>query len=285
MIIYACTRYCFGDPVGSTTQSLSSWLPGRSFVDPTLTSRSTHQSFRFLDLPLEVRVCIYGYLVVVGKVFYTPDKYAMQSELRFEGMNTYREPSLQILRVCKQIREEAEAIYASKNTFILPDHWLCYPPYVDVHHLTGTHFLSFFSARTLSRIKRVSLSFGGRLCSHPNTRHINAHQLHGTTHKTGKIKLALCWLHMLQQLYDPRDGSTTLYLDSLELDFTDAYCPMRWRRMLMTGSMSAKVLRPRKLRLLGLTESEECKMMSECKAYWTGRRADEIVLSEDERKA
>lgn len=90
---------------------------------------------------------------------------------------------------------------------------------------------------------------------------------------------------MLQQLYDPRDGSTTLYLDSLELDFTDAYCPMRWRRMLMTGSMSAKVLRPRNLRLLGLTESEECSMMSECEAYWTGRRADETVLSEDERKA
>jgi hypothetical protein len=237
-------------------QSPSSWLSDRWFIDPSQTSRSTHQTFWFLDLPLEARVRIYGYLVVVGKVFYIPDRHAIELELRFEDLHTYYAPSLQILRVCKQIRDEAEAIYALKNTLILPHHWHCCHPFGNVHQQMHTHLRSLFSARTLPHIKRASVSFSGRLCSHPNTLHIDGDQLHKTAYKTGKTKLALYWLQMLYQLYDPRDGSTTLDLDFLEPDFTDAYCPMGCCRMLMSGSMLAKVLRPKKMRLLGLPESE-----------------------------
>ena len=215
-------------------QSLSSWLPGRSFVDPTQTSRPTHQTLRFLDLPLEVRVRNYGYLVVVGRVFYTQDTCAVQSELRFEDLHTYRMTSLQILRACKQIHEEAEAIYASKNTFVLPYHWHYYPPCGNAHHQTSTHLLSLFSDHTISLIKSVSISFSGRLCSHPNTRHTDALQLHETAHKTDKTKLALCWLHMLQQLDHPQVGFTILVLEFLELDITDAYYPIGYCQMLMT---------------------------------------------------
>ncbi|KAF3035851.1 hypothetical protein E8E11_003254 [Didymella keratinophila] len=78
---------------------------------------------RSLDLPLEVRGRIYEYLVVGGKVFYIPGTYATESELRFEYLNMYHAPSLQILHVCKQILGEAKAIYASKNNFVLPHYW------------------------------------------------------------------------------------------------------------------------------------------------------------------
>lgn len=214
-----------------------------------------------------MRVRVYGYLVVVGKVFYTPDRYATESELRFEDMHTYRAPSLQIHRVCKQIREEAEPIYASQNLFVLPHQWHCCHPFGNVHHQTHAHVRSLFAARTLPCIKNVSISFSGRPCSHFDTRHIDADRINESAHKSSKTKLALCWLQMLRQVYDPRDGSTTFDLDFLELDFTDAYCPMGCCRMLMSGSMLAKVLRPKKLRLLGLTEDEEGVIIQDCKSY------------------
>lgn len=255
MTIRTFTRSHFRNPIGSVMQSLSPWLPGRWFLAPTQSSRCLYQTFPFLDLPLEVRACIYEYLVVVGKVFYTPERYATQLELRLEDPDTFRAPALQLLRVCKQIREEVEAIYVSKILFMLPHHWYCCPPFGDVHYQTRTHPWSMFAARTLPRIKRVSICFNGRCCSPFNSRKIEADRLNEDSHKADKTKLALCWLRMLRQLYDPRDGSTALDLDFLELDFTEAYCPMGCCRMLTSGSMLAKVLRPKRLQVLGLTEN------------------------------
>jgi len=85
------------------------------------TDSSIEQQFRFLDLPAELRICVYDCLVLVGKVFFTPDAYAVASEKRFKDWRSYRVPSLQILRVCKQVHGEAEELYLSKNLFVLPD--------------------------------------------------------------------------------------------------------------------------------------------------------------------
>jgi hypothetical protein len=66
-----------------------------------------------MDLPAELRFHIYAELVIVGKVFYTPIVHELKDG-RFEGYKSYRKPELQILRVSKQVHEEAEEVYLSK---------------------------------------------------------------------------------------------------------------------------------------------------------------------------
>lgn len=46
--------------------------------------------FRFMDLPPELRLEVYRLLVVVGKVFYTPDWYDLDGSVRFEDYATTR---------------------------------------------------------------------------------------------------------------------------------------------------------------------------------------------------
>jgi hypothetical protein len=76
--------------------------------------------FRILDLPAELRLQILKYLVVVGKVFFTPGTSELCDSLRYKQWKDYRKPSLSILRVCKQIKSEAEEVYFTKNLFVLP---------------------------------------------------------------------------------------------------------------------------------------------------------------------
>jgi hypothetical protein len=70
--------------------------------------------FRFMALPAELRIAVYEELVVVGKVFFTPDWLEISETSRFEDYDQLRPPQLQILRVSKTLQKEAEQVYLTK---------------------------------------------------------------------------------------------------------------------------------------------------------------------------
>jgi hypothetical protein len=77
---------------------------------------------------------------VEGKVFFSPDAYAVQNERRFRKKDGYQHPQLQLLRVCKQIHAEAEEVYLSKNLFMLPDHFMYHNPNKPLARLASITF-------------------------------------------------------------------------------------------------------------------------------------------------
>lgn len=80
-------------------------------TDATLDVTASTDVSRFLKLPTELRLYVYEYLVVVDKIFYTPDQYSVSGEKRYKDWTTDRTPSLQILCVSKQIHAGAEEVY------------------------------------------------------------------------------------------------------------------------------------------------------------------------------
>jgi hypothetical protein len=125
---------------------------------------------RFLDLPAELRIQIYEYLVVVGKVFYTPECYEWQEGVQFNGFPAYEKPSLKFLPVCKQIRQEAEDVYFSKNLFVLPSLFtLCRPLPVEPNVFRSllkptvrNDKEHLFSAMAFEKVKNLSVAFCSR---------------------------------------------------------------------------------------------------------------------------
>jgi hypothetical protein len=126
----------------------------KGLATSTISAAET-QAFRFLDLPTELRVEIYEYVVVVGKIFYTPDWYdKREGPVRFYKCDEYAVPSLQLLRVCKQVRHEAENVYATKNLFILPYQFADAEPFT-VLPMRGIRPL--FSQAVVKKMKNLSV--------------------------------------------------------------------------------------------------------------------------------
>ena len=120
-------------------------------------------SFRFMDLPTELRVQVYEYLVVVGKVFYTPDDYERRESSLYTKVDQYRKPDLAILRVSKRVHSEAEKVYLDANMFILPFKCDTFSPFSEE---TPRHSRVIFSQAALRLVKKI----GVVLCSRTDTK-------------------------------------------------------------------------------------------------------------------
>lgn len=116
------------------------------------------RAFRFMDLPPALRVKVYGYLILVGKVYYTPDRFSRTRQPRLEEWYMYKKPDLSILRVSKKVYQEAEELYLSRNLFVLPNQFKLHPPFLHSHFKSeGLDRPPLFSDAALGCIRSISV--------------------------------------------------------------------------------------------------------------------------------
>jgi hypothetical protein len=227
--------------MADTTPSDPGTCPPPEVVAPVTTTKPD-QPLRFLDLPIEIRLCIYEYFVVVGKVFYTPTELEKEEGSRFLDMDDYAVPSLTILRVNKQIHDEAERVYLSMNLFVLPLGFHLKQPFMPEDRVNA-HDRPLFSARARQLVQNVSVAYTSLQPPGERPFACVSSDWHGETifeeefedmedrldrvHDLAKSKMELYWNKIRSTMFRTLRTSCRY----LEMDFTNAYCPFGCCRM------------------------------------------------------
>jgi hypothetical protein len=157
-------------------------------------------------------------------------------------VDEYAVPSLAILRVNKQIRSEAEPVYFSKNLFVLPHHWEKRKPFVEDVPKGGVD-RHLFSEKARHYLRNISIGYSSLPEAVPCTNmssdwsgetirpngfdSMSSAERLQVAHFEAKLRLLRCWVDM----FDTMNLKLSAWPEYLEVDFTNAYCPVGCCRM------------------------------------------------------
>jgi hypothetical protein len=247
--------------------------PTSDRLEASTSSAQNERPFRFLDLPAELRLEVYGYLVLVGKVFYTPDYYATRNEKRFKDWQLYRTPSLGILCVCKQIYNEAEELYLSRNLFVLPDFFKQpfskrkmpnrYDPNASLDR-------PLFSSKWSNHVKNVSVAFNPRQLTLMTMNRqswagiegagslTTYDMMHDLERREFAHAMATEQVRVLQRIL-ARDLLSALpyELDYIEIDLSNSYCVVGCCRIFVGGVATLAKVSSKCTVVLGVRNDDE----------------------------
>ncbi|KAF2714020.1 hypothetical protein K504DRAFT_462464 [Pleomassaria siparia CBS 279.74] len=232
--------------------------------------------FLFLDLPAEIRVKIYEEVLVVGKIFYTPNDYDIWNGNRCRGHKLFRKPELQLLRVSKQIHAEAEPVYLSRNLFVLPIKWPDFQPFKELSHFhirdMESNARHLFSVSGLSHIKNVGVAVDQSLCEgsakvlgsdcwkrdelvygEPPFTQLSRLKRLEKAHEIHLSHVRDVWRGMLGHLAHFQSR-----LKYIEIDFTNAFCPIGDCRPIWAASCGwIETMKPESVDIIGLQTLRE----------------------------
>ncbi|CAK1356806.1 hypothetical protein CB0940_11988 [Cercospora beticola] len=232
----------------------------------------------FEKLPREMRGKIWGYCVAPGKVFLS--EHACTYDTRFDDYSDYGKPHLSLLAVSKSVRPEAAEMLFKQNQFIFTDvsprgRWILHDD-----SLRDDHYGEDPDARKdpLGRLARTHLRSASIAFDMRSPRYENVIRDAGWLRDPGLLR-PRPWSTLTEQQKITRahefaivqtysgimaELEILLYkcdsLTTLELDFTNSYCPIGCCRVV--SYLTDLLVRhdhwwPERLRVLGLKNQEE----------------------------
>ena len=277
--------------LGSTQVSKSEVVLKGVALLPLVPHVTAEEMFEFFGLPLEVRRMVYAECLVVGKVYpYTLAESYDEYECDFDDDLTARElagkeaPEVTLLRVCKDIHLEAEAMLYQRNTFMLP-----------VSDLTARFFKrSLHNDTRRAMIKSVRLFLGPADLTRDDREVVLDEVLEYQRDEMLFPEKAYSWSDDLsQELHDaykhrlgtivwPRKASFILghlQLDKLVIDLVDAKCIEGCCFMRALGVQAfqpgfAKAM-PKRIEVLGVSKFRN--EILDVLETWTARRLLKVV--------
>ncbi|KAF1831305.1 hypothetical protein BDW02DRAFT_632934 [Decorospora gaudefroyi] len=237
--------------------------------DTSMTEHRNDDCFPFLELPPEIRTMIYKDLLFVGKVHFDPERHAANGRKHYHW--PFKKPQLAVLRVCKQIHDEAEPLYLSMNLFVLPVKFTNYQPFFrpSLRDQTQRQRSHLFSKAAFDRVRNISVVFSSDQLGDIDYHHFwNAYetrygpgtymsmtdaQRRSLAHTLQHIIAEREWSHVQKQLSKFQNP-----MDYVEADFTDVFCPGGCCRPLYACiNRWILKLKPKVLDVTGLMHSEQ----------------------------